>query len=188
MDGSISFRESLERRLSLLAPGKWHISQLITRLKGSVSESFKRNKEFFQNYSDNIYIISNGFKEFIEPVVTEFGIKPEHILANEFRYDSDGRVVGFDTDNPLSANGGKVAQLEKLNLPGDIYVLGDGYTDYEIKQAGLAHKFFAFTENVERETVKNGADHITPSLDEFLSLNKLNRDFLSEEQNQGLIA
>jgi D-3-phosphoglycerate dehydrogenase / 2-oxoglutarate reductase len=67
-----------------------------------------------------------------------------------------------------------VELLKKLNLPGDIYVIGDGYTDYEIKHAGLANKFFAFTENVERENVKNKADHIAPSLDEFLYLNKLN--------------
>jgi D-3-phosphoglycerate dehydrogenase / 2-oxoglutarate reductase len=174
MDGSISFRESLEKRLNLLAPNKKHLPFLITKLKGSVSESFKRNKEFFQQHADNIYIISNGFKEFIEPIVTEFGVKPDNILANEFRFDDTGKVIGFDQDNPLSANGGKVEQLKKLNLPGDIYVIGDGYTDYEIKHAGLANKFFAFTENVERENIKSKADHITPSLDEFLYLNKLN--------------
>jgi D-3-phosphoglycerate dehydrogenase len=174
MDGSISFRESLERRLNLLAPSRQHLSPLINELRGSVSESFKRNKEFFVKYADNIYIISNGFKEFIEPIVTEFGIKAENILANEFKFDSEGRVVGFDMENPLSANGGKVEQLKKLNLPGDVYVIGDGYTDYEIKHAGLANKFYAFTENVERESVKTKADHITPSLDEFLYLNKLN--------------
>ncbi len=174
MDGSISFRESLERRLNLLAPSKQHLNPLINELKGSVSESFKRNKEFFRDYADNIYIISNGFKEFIEPIVTEFGIKSENILANEFRFDREGRVVGFDDTNPLSANGGKVEQLKRLNLPGDVYVIGDGYTDYEIKHAGLANKFYAFTENVERESVKTKADHITPSLDEFLYLNKLN--------------
>jgi D-3-phosphoglycerate dehydrogenase / 2-oxoglutarate reductase len=174
MDGSISFRESLEKRLNLLAPNRNHLPALILKLKDSVSESFKRNKEFFLKYADNIYIISNGFKEFIEPIVTEFGIKPENILANEFRFDKEGKVIGFDTENPLSANGGKVEQLKKLNLQGDIYVIGDGYTDYEIKQAGFANKFFAFTENVERENVKKNADHITPSLDEFLYLNKLN--------------
>ncbi len=174
MDGSISFRESLERRLNLLAPSRQHLPLLISSLKESVSESFKRNKEFFQKYADNIYIISNGFKEFIEPIVTEFGIKSENILANEFRFDSEGHVSGFDVDNPLSANGGKVEQLKKLNLPGDVYVIGDGYTDYEIKHAGLANKFYAFTENVERENVTTKADHITPSLDEFLYLNKLN--------------
>lgn len=174
MDGSISFRQSLEQRLNLLAPSRHHLEPLIQRLKGSVSESFKRNKEFFQKYADNIFIISNGFREFIEPIVTEFGIKPENILANEFRFDDGGRVVGFDVDNPLSANGGKVEQLKKLNLPGDVYVIGDGYTDYEIKHAGLANKFYAFTENVERANVKSKADHIAPSLDEFLYLNKLN--------------
>jgi D-3-phosphoglycerate dehydrogenase len=174
MDGSISFRDSLERRLNLLAPSRMHLTPLVARLKESVSESFKRNKEFFETYSDNIYIISNGFREFIEPIVTEFGIKPENILANEFVFDKDGRITGFDMENPLSANGGKVTQLKKLNLPGDVYVIGDGYTDYEIKHAGLANKFFAFTENVARENVKSKADHITPSLDEFLYLNKLN--------------
>lgn len=174
MNGSLSFRESLEQRLSLLAPSQRHMEPLIAELRGSVSESFKRNKEFFQTYADHIYIISNGFKEFIEPIVTEFGIKPENILANEFKFDKDGKVIGFDRENPLSANGGKVEQLKKLNLPGDVYVIGDGYTDYEIKHAGLANKFYAFTENVTRENVKSKADHITPSLDEFLYLNKLN--------------
>jgi D-3-phosphoglycerate dehydrogenase len=174
MDGSISFRESLERRLHLLSPSRHHLTPLIAELKGSVSESFKRNKEFFQTHADHIYIISNGFKEFIEPIVTEFGIKSENILANEFKFDEGGKVIGFDSENPLSANGGKVEQLKKLNLPGDVYVIGDGYTDYEIKHAGLANKFYAFTENVTRENVKSKADHITPSLDEFLYLNKLN--------------
>jgi D-3-phosphoglycerate dehydrogenase / 2-oxoglutarate reductase len=174
MSGSISFRESLEKRLNLLAPSHNHIGPLVNELKGKVSESFKRNRDFFVNHSDSIYIISNGFKEFIEPIVTEFGIKPDNILANEFRFDKDGKVIGFDTENPLSANNGKVEQLKRLNLPGDVYVIGDGYTDYEIKHAGLANKFFAFTENVERESIINKADHITPSLDEFLYLNKLN--------------
>lgn len=174
MDGSISFRESLEKRVALLAPTKSHLLQLAERLKAQVSESFKRNREFFKKYADNIYVISNGFHMFIDPVVTEFGIKPENILANRFHFNEKGDVIGFDENNPLSANNGKVEQLKRLNLPGDVYVIGDGYTDYEIKHAGLANKFFAFTENIERENIMEKADHITPSLDEFLYLNKLN--------------
>lgn len=174
MSGEISLRESLEKRLTLLAPHRNHLPALITLLKSKVSESFKRNKEFFSTYQDNIYIISNGFREFIEPVVTEFGIKPENILANEFRFDETGKVIGFDKENPLSSNNGKVEQLKRLKLDGDVYVIGDGYTDYEIKHSGLANKFFAFTENVERDSIMEKADHVTPSLDEFLYLNKLN--------------
>ncbi len=174
MNGSISFRESLEKRLQLLQADRKHMPALVTLLKSKVSESFKRNKEFFSTYADNIYIISNGFREFIAPVVTEFGIKSENILANEFRFDSSGKVIGFDTSNPLSSNNGKVEQLKRLNLDGDVYVIGDGYTDYEIKHSGLANKFYAFTENIERENIMDKADHIAPSLDEFLYLNKLN--------------
>jgi D-3-phosphoglycerate dehydrogenase len=174
MSGTISFRESLEKRLALLPASKTHIPLLVERLKASVSESFKRNKEFFNTFADHIYIISNGFREFIEPVVLDFGILPANILANEFRFSETGQIVGFDETNPLSANNGKVEQLRRLNLDGDVYVLGDGYTDYEIKNSGLANKFYAFTENVERENILDKADHIAPSLDEFLYLNKLN--------------
>ena len=174
MEGKLSLRESIQKRIDLLSPEKKHIHALILHLKGLVSESFKRNKDFFNSHSSNIYVISNGFKEFIEPVVTEFGIKKENILANEFVTDEKGKIIGFDATNPLSANKGKVEQLKKLNLPGDVYVIGDGYTDYEIKHSCLANKFYAFTENVEREIVTSKADHITPSLDEFLYLNKLN--------------
>ncbi len=174
MEGKISLRESIEKRLDILQPEKRHLAPLVKQLKLVVSESFKRNKDFFTTYAENIYIISNGFREFIEPVVTEFGIKSENILANEFIFDELEKVIGFDLNNPLSANNGKVEQLKRLNLNGDVYVIGDGYTDYEIKHAGLANKFFAFTENIERESVLSKADHVTPSLDEFLYLNKLN--------------
>lgn len=174
MDGTLSLRESIQKRIELLSPEKKHIHSLVTHLKGLVSESFKRNKDFFNSHAENIYIISNGFKEFIEPVVTEFGVKKENILANEFITDGNGKIMGANTNNPLSANNGKVETLKQLNLPGDVYVIGDGYTDYEIKHAGLANKFYAFTENVERASVLTKADHIAPSLDEFLYLNKLN--------------
>mgnify|MGYP002783679538 CR=1 FL=1 len=174
MNGSLSFRESLEKRVAILRPNRRQLSQLVVALRDKVSESFKRNKEFFQAYADDIYIISNGFHAFIDPIVTEFGIKPENIFANRFLFDEAGNVIGFDKENPLSVNNGKVEQLKRLNLPGDVYVIGDGYTDYEIKHSGLANKFYAFTENVERENVLKNADHVAPSLDEFLYLNKLN--------------
>ena len=104
MDGSLSFRESLEKRVALLSPNRKHLTQLVTVLREMVSESFKRNKDFFQKYADNIYIISNGFHAFIDPIVTEYGIKPENILANRFVFDEQGNVIGFDKENPLYLN------------------------------------------------------------------------------------
>jgi D-3-phosphoglycerate dehydrogenase len=174
MAGEISFRESLEKRVTLLKANKRHLEPLVAELKTKVSGSFRRNKDFFHTYKDQIFIISNGFKDFIVPIVTEYGIKESNIFANTFIFNEDGNIIGFDADNVLSSNNGKVEQLKKLNLKGDVYVIGDGYTDYEIKAAGLANKFYAFTENVARNNVLEKADHIAPSLDEFLYLNKMN--------------
>ena len=44
-----------------------------------------------------------------------------------------------------------------------------------MRKAGIADKFFAYTENVSRDKATDNADHITPNLDEFLYLNKLPR-------------
>jgi D-3-phosphoglycerate dehydrogenase len=176
MDGKLSFRESLEKRIGLLNANKSHIPQLIEVLKSKISTSIERNQDFFTNYADRIHIMSNGFADFIKPIVIEFGVKPENIHANTFEYDSEGNIVGFDKKNPLSESGGKVKVIKSLNF-GDaqVEVIGDGYNDYEIKQAGLANKFYLFTENIEREAVVPKADHITPSFDEFLYVNDLPR-------------
>jgi len=173
MTGEISFRQSLEKRLDLLKANRNHINKLIDFLKDKVSVSVIRNKIFLETYADDIFIVSSGFREFIEPIVIEYGIKPENVYANEFIFDEEGNVIGFDASNPLSKNNGKVKLMSELNLKGDIYVIGDGYTDYEIKKAGFANKFYAFTENVSRDSVIQKADHITPSLDEFLYVHKL---------------
>ncbi|WP_026462875.1 phosphoglycerate dehydrogenase [Adhaeribacter aquaticus] len=173
MDGKSSFTEGLSKRLALLKANRRHLQPLIAQLETKVSESVKRNREFFNQYADNILIVSSGFKEFIVPIVTQYGIKEENIYANTFEYDEQGNIVGFDPSNVLSLDKGKIKLLENLALQGDVYVLGDGYTDYEIKEAGLANKFYAFTENIAREAVVAKAEHIAPSLDEFLYQNKL---------------
>lgn len=173
MAGGISFKQSLEQRLDLLHANKKHLPLLIKKLKEQVSESIKRNRAFFEQYADNVLIISSGFKEFIEPIVTEFGIKPENIYANEFKEDANGNLVSFNPDILLSQDNGKVKLLQALNLQGDVHVIGDGYTDYEIRKAGLAVKFYAFTENVIRDIVVENADYVAPTFEEVLYINKL---------------
>ena len=175
MGGKLAFRESLEKRLAILEANKSAIPELIERLQQKVSVSFVRNEAFFQEYKDSIYIISNGFKEVIVPIVKQLGVKPENVYANTFVLDEQGDITGFDQENVLSSSNGKVELLKMMDLKGDVYVIGDGYNDYEIKAAGLANKFYAFTENIERDNVLDKADHITPSLDEFLYLHKMNK-------------
>lgn len=175
MEGKMSFRESLTARVQLLEANKVHLKQLISHLKTKVSASFSRNKTFFKKHSDDVLIVSGGFKEFIVPVVSSYHIAKENIYANTFIFDSIGKIIGYDETNPLSNEGGKVTLLKELKLQGDIYGIGDGHSDFQLKEFGMIKKFYAFTENIERKTVAEKADHIAPSFDEFLYVNNLPR-------------
>jgi D-3-phosphoglycerate dehydrogenase len=168
MEGRLSLKESLTQRIQLLQANRDHIGSVIEELKKKVTASVIRNRTFFKQHSDHIYIISNGFKEIIIPIVQEYGIKPEHVLANTFKFDHDGNIIGFDEKDELCENQGKVKKIKSLNLKGEAIMIGDGYTDYETLEGGAVSQFFAFTENVSRKIVIEKASQIAPSLDEIL--------------------
>ncbi|NAY90654.1 phosphoglycerate dehydrogenase [Muricauda sp. JGD-17] len=176
IDGDISFTESLERRIKLLNAHKDDLEGLVRELQQKISKSIASNKEFFHQFSDDIYVISCGFKEFIDPIVEEYNIPSERVYANTFEFDDQGNIIGFDEDNVLATHNGKIKCLKQLDLDGEVQVIGDGYSDYVMREAGIADKFFAYTENVHREKAANNADHVAPNLDEFLFVNDLPRN------------
>lgn len=173
MEGKISYNESLSRRMALLPLKKTHIQTVISRLKKKVSGSFARNKAFFEKYKGSIYIVSLGFREFIEPVVKPYFIDATHVFANTLIYDEADNVIAFDQENPLAHSKGKSIVLKRMGLEGEIIIIGDSYTDFEAKESGVAHKFYAFTENILREGITTYADHVLPTFDEFLYVNQL---------------
>ena len=176
IDSEISFTTSLEKRIQLLKANKADLNPLVEALKKQVSKSIESNKAFFEAYANDIYVISCGFKEFIDPIVAEYNIPSERVFANTFEFANDGEIIGFDAANPLSQHNGKIECLKGMNLSGEIQVIGDGYSDYVTREAGVADTFFAYTENVSREKTTENADHIAPNLDEFLYVNKLPRN------------
>lgn len=175
MSGEISFSEALKSRIELLKANKSHIEILIDFLKTKISDSFLRNKSFLKEYNADIYIVSSGFKEFILPITQSLGLKDENVYANTFTFDEEGNITGVDQSNVLAQTGGKIKLMESLKFEGHVSVIGDGYTDFEIKKAGFADRFYAFTENVERPKVVAEADFAIKSLDEFLFYNQLPR-------------
>lgn len=183
IDGDISFTDSLERRIQLLSANRDHLPRLIELLKKKISKSITSNRDFFENYAPHIYVISAGFREFIIPIVAAYNIPEDRVYANTFKFDTEGNIVGFDETNVLAMHNGKIECLKRLDLEGEVQVIGDGYSDYVMREAGIAHKFFAYTENVHREKAARHADHIAPNLDEFLFVNDLPRN-LSYPKNR----
>jgi D-3-phosphoglycerate dehydrogenase len=158
MHGKLSFGESLKRRLALFSADRKDIDKINEKIKINITNSFLENKDFFKKYGKQIFVISGGFKECIFPVTDDFGIPRKNVLANDFRFNEKGKVIGIDENNLASKTQGKVRQAENLNLKGRIFVIGDGWTDFEIKREHQADYFLAFTENVRRESVVELAD------------------------------
>lgn len=88
------------------------MENLVQLLRQKISKSIESNKEFFHNYSDDIYVISCGFKEFIDPIVAEYNIPADRVYANTFRFDENGKIIGFDEANVLASHNGKIACLK----------------------------------------------------------------------------
>ena len=156
MLGKIPFSEALNQRVKLIKPQQEHINKTIIFLKKHISKIFEENIEFFRKNYENCYIISGGFKEVIMPVIEGYNIKENQIFANTFIHENNN--IAIDEDNPLSKNNGK--NIIAKNISGYKIIIGDGYTDYEVKKYQNAKKFVQFVENINRKSLNNKADLI----------------------------
>lgn len=172
MTGDIAFGEALTRRLGLLPLKRSHLDRLAGEAEARLTASVRRNLAFFRENAARIVIVSGGFRQIIEPVARSLGVSRDRIVANDLTWDADGGVTGV-ADSPLLDPFGKAAALKALNLPGPVVMVGDGWTDAEVKQAGAADRFYAFTEVVRRERVVSAADAEVRSVDELLHLEGL---------------
>jgi len=181
MNGEIPFDKALVQRLKILRANKDHIVKAAEIIKKNISKSFLNNKKFFEKYSDNCFIVSGGFKEIILPTVMPYGFKKENVFGNTFIYNNNDQIKTIDRDNPLSKDHGKIKIMQEINKPKSItqkrkisIILGDGYTDYEIKKFNEAKYFIQFTENINRTNLNNKADKIAHSFDEAIDfINKI---------------
>ena len=134
MNGDITFEQSLDFRFELIKLNRQDINNSITYIKDKIDSSFLDNINFFKKHFDSIYVVSGGFKSIIEPVLNSIFDADWNIYANEFIFDDKDNVMGIEKKNPLSLSKGKVELVKSLNLDNDIIIVGDGYTDYEIKK------------------------------------------------------
>ena len=172
MNGDIPFKQSLDERMEVLNLNRSDINSVSKILSECVTPSFTKNQPFFIENNNKIIILSGGFKELIVPIVHDFGILSSNVFANDFIYNSSEQITGINQDNIMSKNGGKVKQSKLLSIHGTVHVIGDGYTDYEIKLDGPATHFFAFTENVERKNICELADLTLSNFDDYINILK----------------
>lgn len=168
MEGRLDFHEALTQRLALVEADRGHVEAVAARAVAALTPSVQRNLDALRRHADRVHILSAGFREIIAPVAEAMGLDPAHIHCNDLAYDGAGRVVGADGSNPLAWEDGKVEAVRALELDGPVVMVGDGWGDWRVREAGLADRFWAYTEVVTRDRVVERADAVASTLDEIL--------------------
>ena len=167
MEGKIGFSNALKERVSLLKSKKSHLKDVIEIIQNRLTDSFIQNKKFFKENNSNCYIISGGFFEIIYPTLKPFNISKNNIFANKFLYDKNDNIISIDDNNALSKDKGKVEVAK--NISGQNIIIGDGYTDYEVKKFGFAEKFIQFSENINRPILNSLSDYTAYNFNQVIS-------------------
>jgi phosphoserine phosphatase len=171
MGGTTLFQNALKARLDLIKPSienleniqKEHPLQFTPRLKELIEILHKKGK--------NIYLVSGGFRQMINPIALQLGISVSNIYANNLFFTEDGEYNGFDTNEPTSKDGGKAKVVQELIDKYDykcVIMIGDGATDMQARPPAKA--FIGYGGIIEREKVKNGADWFIKDFNEILSI------------------
>jgi D-3-phosphoglycerate dehydrogenase / 2-oxoglutarate reductase len=168
MDGRISYEDSLRERLKLLRATRQQVADAGRALIEKITPSVERARPFLERHRERIWIVSGGFEELIHPVVAVLGLRPAAVRAQRFQWDAEGRIAGADPGTAL-ARGGKQEALRELDLGPPVWVVGDGSTDLELREVGLADRFLAFIENRARSPVVEMADDVLSTMDDLVS-------------------
>jgi D-3-phosphoglycerate dehydrogenase len=160
MDGSLPIDQSLSQRLALLQFDRTMVARLVDRLHGAISPSLRLHADELRQGADRVWVVTSGFHEWIDPVVEALGIDRSHVCANRLLWSADGRSLGLDPLSTLASPRSKPRAVRALGLVGRVIAVGDGITDWEIRDAGVADEFIAFTETVARAPVVERADHV----------------------------
>jgi phosphoserine phosphatase len=155
MAGEMDFRKSLEARLSITALSEALIAEAAEAIAGEATPGIATVLNRLRAREHEVYAVSGGFMELIQPALEALGFAPGEIRANRFVVE-DGQVAGFDRNNPLSRSGGKgpvVASLKAQTGCDLAIIVGDGITDYEAFAGGGADAFIGFGGVTRREAV-----------------------------------
>ena len=163
MEGAIPFNRSLAMRLKEAELSRDVVDSFGKTLIPYITKNMKAVFSKFKAAGHEVHIISGGFKPCLMPVAEELGVDPHHVFGNEFVYDEEGRVTGFNPDNPLSLSHGKARFLDSMGPKGLRIFVGDGATDLETWEKGCVDTFIGYGEHAVRPKVKENAPYFVTS-------------------------
>ncbi|KAK9144901.1 hypothetical protein Sjap_004804 [Stephania japonica] len=161
MSGSVPFEEALAARLSIFNPSLSTVCEFLEKRPPRISPGIDQLIKKLKAKGTNVYLVSGGFRQMIQPVALHLGIPVQNIFANQLLFGSSGEFVGFDKNEPTSRSGGKavaVQHIKEVHKYEAVVMVGDGQTDLEARKPGGANLFICYAGVQLREAVATKAD------------------------------
>lgn len=170
MAGGCSFAESLQARLALAAPTRQDVAAFGQSAHELLTPGMADLIQNLLAKGVEIHIVSGGLIEAIWPVADFLGIPRDQVHAVRLQWHGDGTFASVDPEDPFSQSKIPGFRPHAARLTKPIIVIGDGMTDYQLYQTGLATHFVAFCQHVQRETVIAQATHIARDVNALATL------------------
>lgn len=139
MDGQLPLEEVYRRRLALIRPRREDVDWLGGQYIAGGVPGAGEVVTALQRSGRQVHIVSGGLKPAVLSLGVHLGIPVARVHAVDVFFDAAGGYAGFDEASPLTRSGGKAEICRWLMLkPGEAVLVGDGVTDLEAADAGVA--------------------------------------------------
>jgi phosphoserine phosphatase len=155
MNGEIPIQAIYGQRMDVVRPSAKDLAALARAYGDRVAPDAAEVIARLRAAGVRLLLVTGGLRQAIEPFAKTLGFAAADISANDVTLDARGEYAGYDADNPLTRDGGKLTVVRGLSLRRPILAVGDGNTDLAIKPAVDA--FAAYVGYVRRDTVVAGA-------------------------------
>ena len=176
MGGSMPFHEALALRMGVMKPSLSQLTQMMAEHPLELTPGVSELITTMHGCGQDVYFVSGGFRQMIEPVAELCGVSKDRIFANTFLFNEDGSFKSHLDSEPTSRAGGKakvVADLKAQHGYKTVIMIGDGATDMEARDIeGGADAFIGFGGIAVREKVKAGADWFVYDFQDLTSVLK----------------
>lgn len=150
MNGEISFKESLQRRLALATPTRQAVQSFAASAAQYLTPGIQRLIRELQHNGVSVWIISGGLFDAIAPLARQLNIPVSQVLAVNIDWDAAGSFLQIKECDICSESKVMAAQKVAVSWSKPSVMIGDGMTDYAVYLAGLSNYFIAYTEHVQR--------------------------------------
>jgi len=169
MKGGMSFFEALDHRLELIQPTTKMLDAYLLTHPPRFTPGVKELIDLLHKRGVDVYLVSGGFREIINPIAQELNIPMKNVFANRLKFFFDGSYAGFDENEPTSHQDGKARVVKFLKEQYGyerVIMIGDGSTD--LAASPPADAFIGFGGNQIREKVKKEAHWFVTSFKELI--------------------